>query len=73
VRDIPASAVYYGAYEWAKMMLGGKDAGVGGTLLAGGFGGIAAWTALFPIDLIKNRIQTHDPSAPRKSAWNVAK
>lgn len=34
LRDVPGSAIYYGAYEWAKMMLGGKDIGVAGALAA---------------------------------------
>jgi solute carrier family 25 carnitine/acylcarnitine transporter 20/29 len=31
MRDIPGSAIYYGAYEWARGLMGGKDAGVGGS------------------------------------------
>eukprot|EP00698_Gefionella_okellyi_P006760 TRINITY_DN161_c0_g1_i1.p2 TRINITY_DN161_c0_g1~~TRINITY_DN161_c0_g1_i1.p2 ORF type:complete len:275 (+),score=58.61 TRINITY_DN161_c0_g1_i1:97-825(+) len=59
-RDIPGSAIYYGAYHVAKNALGGDKIGVAGTLLAGGLGGVSAWICLFPVDLVKSRVQTHE-------------
>jgi len=59
LRDVPGSSIYFGAYHVAKEMLGGNDIGMGGTLLAGGLAGVVAWGCLFPVDLIKSRVQTH--------------
>ncbi len=33
-------------------------ASLGGSLLSGGFAGLACWTAIYPIDYVKTLIQT---------------
>ncbi|KAL6058806.1 Mitochondrial carnitine/acylcarnitine carrier protein [Balamuthia mandrillaris] len=62
-RDVPGSGAYFAANEWVKRMFippGGtaKDVGPLPLLLAGGCAGVANWLAIFPIDLIKSRVQT---------------
>ncbi len=45
-RDAPASAGYFGAYEYVKRLLRGPDGKTSnsGLLLAGGMAGVANWT-----------------------------
>ncbi|KAI4366972.1 hypothetical protein MLD38_022764 [Melastoma candidum] len=62
----PESAIKFYAYEMPKNVIvyakGGDDKaeiGAGGCLLAGGLAGAIAQTAVYPMDLVKTRLQTH--------------
>lgn len=64
-RDGPGSAAYFATYEYLKRRLTPKDEnGNPGSLslpavsVAGGAAGIAMWTAVFPVDTVKSRLQT---------------
>ncbi|GAA5862342.1 hypothetical protein JCM1840_004151 [Sporobolomyces johnsonii] len=61
VREIPAYAGFYAGYEWTKRTfqkkLGTDSLPVWATLTAGAMGGIAYWTACYPLDVVKSRIQ----------------
>ncbi|CAL9229503.1 unnamed protein product [Arabidopsis halleri] len=56
----PESAIKFCAYEMLKPMIGGEDGDIGtsGRLLAGGMAGALAQTAIYPMDLVKTRLQT---------------
>ncbi|GAA5922840.1 uncharacterized protein JCM15063_003443 [Sporobolomyces koalae] len=60
-REIPAYAGFYAGYEWSKRSLqkslGTNNLPVWATLTAGGIGGIGYWTACYPLDVVKSRIQ----------------
>ncbi|GAA5837298.1 hypothetical protein JCM9279_005644 [Rhodotorula babjevae] len=61
VREIPAYAGFYAGYEWSKRALQKKldtpSLPVWATLTAGGVGGLGYWTACYPLDVLKSRIQ----------------
>lgn len=63
LRDIPASAAYFGSYEIIQRSLtpeGGNrsELSLGRTILAGGFAGIFNWMVAIPPDVLKSRLQT---------------
>jgi len=62
VRTVPATACYFGTYEFAKELQlkpNGRKADLGPAelLLAGGCGGVAYWVSCFPFDTVKTSIQ----------------
>lgn len=62
IREIPSFAIYFGTFEvlCAAMTPHGSSVdcvGPLGLLLAGGISGIASWVFMYPIDVIKSRIQ----------------
>mmetsp|Transcript_15600 Transcript_15600/g.25843 ORF Transcript_15600/g.25843 Transcript_15600/m.25843 type:complete len:344 (+) Transcript_15600:180-1211(+) len=61
MRDVPANAIFLSLYEELKYRYTeeGQDAPtVPYKCLAGGLAGVAFWTSIYPIDVIKSRIQT---------------
>jgi len=69
VRDAPSHAVYFAAYDATTTMLqksGGERNGLS-TLASGGFAGVISWFVVYPLDLIKSRIQ----SAREGSRWTT--
>lgn len=63
-RETPGNAAFFGFYNISKRMFA---TGPGETaenlpfwkiLLAGGFGGVGYWTAFFPADVVKTKMQT---------------
>lgn len=57
----PESAIKFYSYEMLKTFIGGDrgDIGTPGRLLAGGLAGAVAQTSIYPMDLVKTRLQTH--------------
>lgn len=60
LRDIPASGMYFMTYECLKNWLTpeGGNLGIGATIVAGGFAGIANWIVGMPPDVLKSRLQS---------------
>ncbi|KAL4584664.1 hypothetical protein LXL04_009270 [Taraxacum kok-saghyz] len=62
VKVAPESAIKFYTYEMLKNFIGGEegqaDIGTSGRLLAGGMAGAVAQTAIYPMDLVKTRLQT---------------
>jgi len=63
VKVAPESAIKFYAFEMLKKVIGdaqgnNSDIGAAGRLLAGGVAGGIAQTAIYPMDLIKTRLQT---------------
>ncbi|CAI9113773.1 OLC1v1014443C2 [Oldenlandia corymbosa var. corymbosa] len=60
----PESAIKFYTYEMMKNVIGGDkgdghgDIGTSGRLMAGGVAGAVAQTAIYPMDLVKTRLQT---------------
>ncbi|CAG0879027.1 unnamed protein product [Cyprideis torosa] len=53
---------FFGGYEMARYLMTppGKtkdEIGVVRTVIAGGFGGVCLWTVIFPVDVVKSRVQ----------------
>lgn len=73
LREMPGYFFFFGGYEFTRSFFipknGNKDdIGIFGTILSGGLGGVALWTAVFPADVVKSRIQvqsTVGKSAPK--------
>jgi len=64
VRDIPGNAVYFSVYESLKKFFtpkGEKLPPIYYLILSGGSAGIAYWSAIYPIDTIRTRIQIQRP------------
>ncbi|CAI0548022.1 unnamed protein product [Linum tenue] len=65
IKVAPESAIKFYAYEMLKNAIrdfkGGQDVDIGasGRLMAGGLAGAVAQTAVYPMDLVKTRLQTH--------------
>ncbi|KAI5481463.1 hypothetical protein MNV49_004220 [Pseudohyphozyma bogoriensis] len=70
VREIPAYAGFYAGYEYSKRSFqkqyGTPSIPVWATLVSGAIGGIGYWTACYPLDVVKSRIQLAE--APPKGA-----
>jgi len=61
LRDSLASVAYFSVYEVLKRTFtppGEKGPSVLGTLMAGGFAGMANWLPAIPVDTLKSRLQT---------------
>jgi solute carrier family 25 carnitine/acylcarnitine transporter 20/29 len=76
LRTIPASACYFGVYEWVKSLLvkpgkGKESLGETDLLLAGGCGGTAYWLSSFPADNVKSSIQADEPRKSQRKFRNV--
>ncbi|XP_020251396.1 calcium-binding mitochondrial carrier protein SCaMC-1-like [Asparagus officinalis] len=79
----PESAIRFYMYEMLKTAIVNargeekNDIGASGRLIAGGFAGAIAQTAIYPMDLVKTRLQTYNcfsgkvPSLPKlsKDIW----
>lgn len=63
LRDVPASAAYFGSYEILQRLMtpeGGdrSQLSIGKTIFAGGMAGIFNWMVAIPPDVLKSRLQT---------------
>ncbi|CAD5216204.1 unnamed protein product [Bursaphelenchus okinawaensis] len=59
-REVPGYFFFFGAYDTARTYLsdnGKKEIGLVGTAVSGAIGGMALWTAIFPADVVKSRMQ----------------
>lgn len=69
LREMPANALYFGSYEGTKRMFakGGSTEGLGsGQLMASGaVAGFSFWAAVYPVDVIKTRLQTDSDVRPK--------
>lgn len=60
MREMPGYFVFFGGYESCKVLLTAghpEEAGLVKTIISGGVGGLCLWTAIFPFDVAKSRIQ----------------
>ena len=67
LRDMPSYGLYYASYEWSRETIREKVCGghltVMGQLLAGGVAGVATWFAVYPVDIVKTRLQIQTVSS----------
>ena len=76
LRQAPGFAVYFACYDDIKLRLQ-RSLGESwaAPILAGGTAGSLSWAVVYPIDLIKSRIQVLPLDAPKseRSMWNIAR
>jgi len=63
VRDVPGHAVYFVAYDIVSNWLSpdkGEPAPVYAVAAGGSCAGVAFWASIYPLDMVKSRIQTMD-------------
>ncbi|GAA5798324.1 hypothetical protein HPULCUR_003726 [Helicostylum pulchrum] len=68
VRDAPSYGIYFWAYEGMKRVLqveSGDSAWK--LLLAGGMAGTVSWASIYPIDVVKSRLQMQHQSSQHES------
>ena len=66
IREVPGYAVYFGAYEGFKHLLGADDSNEMARLcLAGGLAGVTSWGSVYPLDYVKTHVQLERPTHPR--------
>ncbi|KAI8891255.1 mitochondrial carrier [Backusella circina FSU 941] len=65
IRDAPSYGIYFWVYEGTKRLLEAKsDDDAWKLLLAGGLAGTISWASIYPIDVVKSRLQMqHVPTA----------
>ncbi|RMZ74878.1 hypothetical protein DV737_g5645, partial [Chaetothyriales sp. CBS 132003] len=75
VRDSVGYGWYFWSYELCKRLLVGQrsaepfvDMKAWETLVAGGIAGVVTWASVYPLDVIKTRIQTQAPAECREAA-----
>lgn len=85
IRDGVGYGFYFLAYEytcnaWTRLLpdASGCTSEQSRTLVCGGLAGVATWTSVFPLDVIKTRVQTQASfgslsQKSKNSAWTVAK
>ncbi|KAJ3285307.1 hypothetical protein HK104_009544 [Borealophlyctis nickersoniae] len=80
VREVPAYAGFYAGFEYAKRILALPSADstpapltVSRLMVAGAFGGVCYWTASYPLDVAKSRIQNLPPSQASGSVLQALK
>lgn len=68
VRDAFGYGWYFWTYEWSKQALSSPTDTDGQTamkvLFCGGLAGVITWASIFPLDVIKTRVQTQVLDAP---------
>ncbi|RWS21975.1 mitochondrial ornithine transporter-like protein [Leptotrombidium deliense] len=60
MREMPGYFFYFGGYQMTKSFLTNNDPNDKAswkTAVAGGVGGVALWASIYPVDLVKTRIQ----------------
>ena len=58
LRDTPSTGIYYASYEAARDAAGNRGAGTdAATLCAGALAGVLSWLSIYPLDVVKSRIQ----------------
>jgi solute carrier family 25 carnitine/acylcarnitine transporter 20/29 len=61
LRDLPSYGLYYYSYEVVRDFFRNKtngQVGLAGQLIAGGIAGMLSWFPLYPVDVVKSRLQS---------------
>ncbi|XP_033631767.1 mitochondrial ornithine transporter 1-like [Asterias rubens] len=76
LREMPGYFFFFGAYEISRTMLTPKgtskdDLGPFRLMICGGMAGAGLWTAIYPIDLVKSRIQVRSATEKMPGFFRV--
>lgn len=72
LRDCPCFGIYFSSYEYLTRYMsrhGQRPLTTTDLLLAGGTAGMTSWLFLYPVDVVKSRVQA-DLGATYRSAWH---
>jgi len=60
VREVPSMTAYFGFYNYLKLKLARPDGSLStiNQILAGGTAGASSWASIYPMDVVKTRMQT---------------
>ena len=79
-RDSPSTGLWYCAYQLGLDALAGRNSDGGAApvhawaaLLAGGMAGCISWASVYPIDLVKTRLQARPEGSPWESPLREAR
>ncbi|UJR07266.1 hypothetical protein I4U23_011554 [Adineta vaga] len=66
-RECPGNACFFGGYEFTRSILMNEyerkvDIGFFKTWISGGMAGVCFWVVMFPVDVVKSRIQVFKPT-----------
>lgn len=70
LREVPSLSIYMVTYECLRhyMRVGTRDnLSIPAELLAGGLAGVLSWSINIPVDVVKTRLQSDNPSSPKYS------
>uniref|UniRef100_A0A1Y1KAE3 Mitochondrial basic amino acids transporter n=1 Tax=Photinus pyralis TaxID=7054 RepID=A0A1Y1KAE3_PHOPY len=75
VREAPAFATYFVTYEYLTRSEDNTRTSTATMLMAGGLAGCASWAIVYPVDVVKSRLQIDGMNgAPKyKSAWDCCR
>ena len=78
LREVPGYFFFFGAYETCRYLLTPEnktkeDIGLLRTAISGAAGGAALWTAIFPADVIKSRMQVSGTGQPIEIFMSILK
>lgn len=65
-REIPAFSSYFITYEYLTRSEDGNPASTLRMLMAGGLAGVVSWAIVYPVDVLKSRIQIDGMTSPAK-------
>ncbi|ORZ02521.1 mitochondrial carrier domain-containing protein [Syncephalastrum racemosum] len=76
IRDAPSYGVYFWVYEGMKRILEvdstlGSSANAWKLLFAGGMAGAVSWTVIYPIDVVKSRLQMQVIAPSQRAGGSV--
>ncbi|KAK1830521.1 mitochondrial carnitine acylcarnitine carrier [Podospora conica] len=69
-RDSVGYGFYFWGYELFSRTLPFAEGSAGGVLVCGGLAGVVTWASVFPLDVVKTRVQTRGDG---EGAWAVAR
>ncbi|KJE89647.1 carnitine/acylcarnitine carrier protein [Capsaspora owczarzaki ATCC 30864] len=65
LRECPGNVMYFGAYEMFKTHYPATRPETERIIMSGGLTGMLYWTFIYPIDLLKSKVQCDDLQSPR--------
>lgn len=77
-RDSVGYGFYFWSYELSRRWLSApgwkmESGGMVDALLCGGLAGVVTWASIFPLDVVKTRVQTQKGVGKRLGAWEVGR